>query len=185
METIKKSIFLCGISCLIISCVSVSIESNKDPAYSEYIEKMYVIVETGDLTIFVYSDDPFSGTVDLPAAEYLQNIIEEKFREVGIDIKAVAISGLELDKGEIEEDIRDFGARTVMSLQLTEYVLDQYRQPRLLKFDATILDLTLYRNVWRAKISSPSLSFSALDAVIDEIISTMRNDELLTSFEPI
>jgi hypothetical protein len=109
MKSALKITFALFVLAFIVSCASTSsFETNKNPSFNEPITKLYVIVDVGD--------HPTQGG---KLGEVLATDMQNALQQDGIDSKAVAVTGLELN-GDNYKEISDFGANQALVITLTQ-----------------------------------------------------------------
>ena len=97
--------------------------------------------------------------------DYLRAAFEGRFSSLGVDTRAVVLTGLELDENEIDRGRVDFGATTTMTVRRTGEKVDVHRggyysggvyipttsTTITYFFDVSLWDAALDRRVWRAR----------------------------------
>jgi hypothetical protein len=189
MIRFAKSVLGLAIVLFLASCATttVSIEKNKNPAFSELLTKLFVEVDVGDwkCSANIGSTDSPSWK-EIPLGDYLAGAIEKQFREDGIETKAIRLNKVAVDQQEIMKEIDDFGATKVMEVHLTEAVVTPSLYVLHGIFNLSVRDKSDGSLIWRAEITADggkSYVFVpvAIDQskVIDSITSALRTDGLM------
>ena len=180
-----KALGLVALACALASCATSSIETNKDPASLKIIEKVYVIVNVGDVKMLRGKD---SKLKDDSVAGCLQQAIEEACGAQSVEQKTVRIGGLELGENDIKKDIEDYGATVVMTVELTDGTVTGGWTGDVLhsgNIVVSIIDTQLdNKTVWKAKLGLQSYSNwgipeSTLRGLIGKLFAAMTTDGLL------
>lgn len=186
------------VSVLLASCATTSkIETNKNAAYSDFLTKLYIVMDIGDWVISRdTSSDPKKATLkDFRLDESLISSLEKKFQDRGITTKSNFVTELDTNPEQIAKDRTDFSADREMMVKLSGgKTLDG---KHLLKgiFDARILDTSdqsaeHYPIVWRAKVTAEGGqvyvgAFIPLpvnpEKVVDSIITGLQTDGLIAA----
>jgi len=197
-------IILVPVSCITITSVTtVSIETNKDPAFGKLLTKLYVVVNVGDYNCEYNTGSPekplswdeYKQVVkEAPLGDYLTATIEKKFQENGIKTKVMQVTGVELGKDQIIKSNNEIGASEVMLIQLTDGLVFSNGIVFHGIFDVSIRDISTEAMIWRAKITADGGKGKAgmyaytggvdPNKVVDSIISALRKDGLLATPAP-
>ena len=182
-----KSLILLTITvCVLAACAStVSVESKKDQDYTKVLDRLYLVVDTGESNL---SDGTISSSHIL--GDYLVDSMQKKLAAAGIETKGKRLTGLELSKDELQNAMKGFGASVAMLVGLSEGYVNQQKELVSAVFDFTIVDTELGRTVWRAKakFDAPkamagnyigSISSDDVDKIIADTITAMRSDGLI------
>jgi hypothetical protein len=171
-----KAYSLILIAFLMASCATTSIETNKDPASLKPLLKVYVLVNTGDVTMLTTSKD---STV----AAFLREHIEKALLQRSVEAKAVRIGGLELGEDSIKKDIDDYGATSIMTVELTDGTVrgNSLHSGTIV---ISVVDALLDKTVWKAKLKIQAYSgwgipVPSMQDLIDKLFAAMQADELV------
>ena len=170
-EMARSAKFILALAAVLsfVSCATVSIESNKDPANSEVINRIYVVVDTGD----------WKWDAETLLGDYLARNLEKKLQENGIDTRARRLTGLELNEDQLKREVDDFGTTKIMEVRLTDGIVDKYKNLVQSTYDISIQDTSKNTKIWRAKVTDEG--GMDVDKVIDSIISGLLTDGLITA----
>jgi len=172
MKILGLAIAICAIS----SCATTSIETNKDIASLKPLLKVYVLVDTGDVKML-------SQSKDNSVAAYLREGIEKALIERSVEAKAVRIGGLELGEASIKKDIDDYGATSLMTVELTDgTVRGTYLYSG--NIAVSIVDTLLDKTVWKARlkiqdVGGYGIPVTSMQDLIDKLFAAMQADELV------
>jgi len=187
MARFVKSLLSLIIVLFLASCATttVSVQKDKNPAFSELLTKLFVEVDVGDWKCSYNAGSTDSpARKEIPLGDYLTAAIEKKFQANGIDTKAIRLNKVAVDQQEIKKEIDDFGANRLMEVHLTEAVVTPSLYVLHGIFDVSVKsDKSL---IWRAEITADggkSYIFVpvAIDQskVIDSITSALQTDGLM------
>ena len=189
MALLAKSGLGLTIVLFLASCATttVSIEKNKNPAFSELLARLFVEVDVGDWKCSANTGSTESPVwKEIPLGDYLTGAIEKKFQENGIDTKAIRLNTVAVDQQEIMKEIDDFGATDVMEVHLTEAVVTPGRYVLHGIFDVSLRDKSDGSLIWRAEITADGgKSYIFVPVAMDQtkvvasIISGLQKDGLM------
>ncbi len=134
----KKAI-LAAIACVLImtslSCVTVRnqviVESNADSEYQGLSDNIYITIEIGNLQIGIpkkvttkelskateMMEETTKTIIEMsPLSAYLKNAFEHRFGQLGINVKAEILTGLELEPNSEDRGRIEIGADSTMQL---------------------------------------------------------------------
>lgn len=214
----KKAI-LAAIACVLImtslSCVTVRnqviVESNADSEYQGLSDNIYITIEIGNLQIGIpkkvttkelskateMMEETTKTIIEMsPLSAYLKNAFEHRFGQLGINVKAEILTGLELEPNSEDRGRIEIGADSTMQLIRTGEKTDTYYNPGFMagnifvpgslttittySFEASIHDYTLDRMVWRSRMTVVgSFSPETVNEMIHDLLVAMNNDGML------
>jgi hypothetical protein len=188
-NVIRTFSFVC-LTCLILSCVTQpTVETNKDPEYNELLQKVFIILDVGDIQWDIVIREVGRETILL--RDYLQEHLNEGFAQIGIDTEVVKLTGLELSE-DIDSDIAEYGAETVLSVTaVLEGVNKRYKSTigsrgfyaeaeGVYTFDISISDTALGKKIWKAKIkTSGDFTTGKVNRIIESLFLALKTDGLI------
>ena len=180
---------------LIVSCttMSTSVESKKDQEYTKLVDRIYLVVDTGESKL--------SGTKGT-FGDYLNSTMPQTLAKEGVETKAKRLTGLELSKeqfqNEVQTEMKDFGTNTILAVQLSEGFVNSSGQLCNGVLDFSVTDTEINRTVWRAKVkveagknylnasiyngyagNATPIGASDVDGIVARVLNAMRGDGLI------
>jgi hypothetical protein len=192
-------LFVLAVSLSLITCISISVDSTKEAGYEKTLQKVAILVDTGDLQVIFYETvkgnpaSPFA-TVETSRKLLLSNLlsdrIENQLKISGIDCKGFFKTGMELNENEIDKKIADYSPNQILTVGLKEAVITTEHTLFNGIFDVTIYDTNAGKNIWRAKLQLKnkqkySNGFSSADAksLVDDIFKALHKDSLILNYK--
>jgi hypothetical protein len=171
-----KAFSLVTVVCIVASCATTTIETNKDPESLKPLLKAYVLVNTGDVKMLAQSHD---GSI----AAFLRESIETALVQRSIEAKVVRLGGLELGEASVRKDIEDYGATTVVSVELTDGTV-RGSQLYMGNIVVSVVDVLLDKTVWKAKLkiqdaSGYGIPAKSMQDLVDKLFAAMQADGLV------
>jgi len=152
-----------------VGCTSVKVQSTKDAQAVRKIERLFVLINHGDLGNQPYSND---------LANNLRSVLSNPPPVMGISI----VSPLELDERVHEAKIKQFNPDAVLVIRLTTAVLNEYGGYPILKYDASFFDPKMDKRLWRGAVNNSggtALMKRRMREMAEVIIGQLRKDGFL------
>ena len=170
-------VLLCGNGC---ANISVTMQSNKDPAVMHQVRRLYVLIDQDVLekqTVSKKSDQPLPSEA---LAASLRNCLSNA--PVQLDIGS--INPLALDEKIYETKILDDHADAVLIIKFRNALMDQFGGCPIIYYDAILYNQIVQKPVWRALITnsgSPDVMDQRMQKMAMTIVAQLRVDGFIES----
>jgi hypothetical protein len=164
----KISILLIMTSIILLSC-STTIEAVRDPSFESIIDKMYIVLELGELS---------------PGfKKHLIENIDATFLENNIITESYLVTGMELNQSELSAKIQNFNAPYLMVIKLTEATIGGMEMQFTGTYDIGIIARNNETRIWRAKVKIEVVDFGfgrqQANEMIEKIINQLSLDNMI------
>ena len=149
--------------------VSVTVQSTKDAQAVHKVERLFVIINHGDLGGQSYSED---------LAHNLRLILSNPPPDLEIGI----VSPLDLDEKQHGAKIKQFKPDAVLVIRLTTAVLDPFGGYPILKYDASLFDAMMKKRLWRGAVDNSgegALVKLRMSKMAEVLVTQLRKDGFL------
>jgi hypothetical protein len=157
-----KYVFLFGALGILLSCSTTQLVSNKDPNFNGSIERLYIIIDVGNIT---------------GLGELFLNNVQKPFEKADVIVKVKGNTGVELNNDVAISEIKDFNPDSILKIGLTEGVIDSWGRLINGNFDFSIYNPETSNRIWRA-ISRYDTGFLAKGTIFQGINASTVNDML-------
>jgi hypothetical protein len=171
-----KMVIVALFACALFSCASSSVTTNKDAANVKPIGKTYIVVNTGDVSYFALGG-PKVGA-------YLSDYMVKSLKQRSVESRAAQLGGLELDQTALMKDVSAYGASTVISIELTDGMVNRDNVLARGNFIVSVFDVGINKTVWKAKLAVQSSAMwnvvgsGELDDLVKKFLDAMKDDGL-------
>ena len=169
------SAWFCGSGC---ANVSVTLQSNRDPAAMHRIQRLFVIIDQGVIEKQPTSKRSGERLKSEVLAASLQNCLSNTPVQLEINI----VNPVALNGQNFESKIREFQADAVLVVRLRNVVMDQFGGCPIIYYDASLYNEITQKYVWRALIKNsgdPAAMNQRTRKMAEAIVAQLRADGFL------
>ena len=160
---------LAAVGLLVAGCTSVTIKATRDPHAVHRVERLFVVINHGDLSHESYSQQ---------LAASLASLLSNPPPVIEISV----VSPLELDEKIHDRQLQQFKPDAVLVIRLTTAVVSEYGGYPTLQYDASLFDPKTERRLWRGSVNSSggtALMQRRLRETAEVIVKQLRKDGFL------
>ena len=169
-----RSVFLVLVLGLMAGCTSVTIKSNKDESAVHQLNRLFIVVnhgEVGDKQLSNYLIDGFKGC----------------FSNAPVQVDYTVLSALDLDTKAHEQQIKAFNPDAVLEVSVTTFVVSaEYGGYPTIMYDASLYNPDLSKRLWRAAIDNSggtALMKLRMHQMAGKIATQLQTDGFLTGIK--
>jgi hypothetical protein len=215
MNKMSRCLFALAVSLTIVmaSCATVqqvSLETNRDLDYSDSTNKLFVTIEAENIKIKLPSNATVSTTenanqtgkqtttlwaVESPFDAFLSERIDKTLKQLGIETKAVVLTGLELSGDAVEKEREAFQSNKTLSIQRSGQKVDVhhggYSTPQggfvsttstetTYFFDVAVADEINNKKVWRSNMTvKGEMDATTVDEIVHDLLVALKTAYIL------
>ena len=150
-------------------CTSVKIKSNKDASATQKIQRLFVIVNHGEV-----NEQKFSNELIHSLRNCLSN--------TPVQIEFSVMTPLDLNPEIHQDKVKAFHPDAVLVISVSTYVVDQYGGYPTIMYDASLYDPAQKRRLWRGAINNSggtALMKLRMRQMAEKVVGQLRQDGLL------
>jgi hypothetical protein len=153
------------------------VQASKEVEYDQLLEKVAIIVDTGNITMGIFREEKLS--------DFLAKNLHERLTLAGIESKVIDVRGLVTNEEQIERAKAVYGPKQIIGLRPKDGLSVWNENLRDCTFDVVIYDTELGRNVWSGQLLLRQIQTEwgvfifTVDQMIDAIGNALRQDSLL------
>lgn len=154
---------------LVTGCTSIDVRANKDPASVRKINRMFVLIQHGDV-----DDQPYSRDL----ADALRNA----FANTPVNVDIAIANPVELDEKIHMRRISQLQPDAAMVIKATGEVLSEYGGYPTIIYDVSLFEPDLEKRLWRARVDNSggtALMKRRMREMAERIIKQLRTDGFL------
>lgn len=145
-----NKIFLCRSlvwACLVsftlcvTGCTSVNVRSNKDQASVRKVNRLFIIIQHGEM-----DDQPFSNDLSLA--------LRNAFTNTSAVMEMSIANPVELDPKTHLRQAEAFNADAILVITSTGGIMSEYGGYPTITYDASLYEKTMEKRIWRAQINN-------------------------------
>jgi hypothetical protein len=169
-----SGVFLVAMLGLVSGCTSVTIQSNKDASAVHQLNRMFVVINHGEVK-------------DQELSNYLIDGFKGCFSNAPVQVDYTVLSALDLDTKSHEQQIKAFNPDAVLEVSVTTYVISaEYGGYPTIMYDASLYNPDLTKRIWRAAIDNSggtALMKMRMHQMAGKIATQLQTDGFLTDIK--
>jgi hypothetical protein len=148
-------------------CSSITIQSNKDATAVHKVERLYILINHGDVE---------KQSLSLALAASFKNCLSNSPVQLMVSIA----SPLELDERAHDKEIASFRPDAVLVVQVKTFIIDEFNGYPKILYDASLYPPTMNKRLWRAGISNSGGQMKRrMRDMTEKIVQQLRQDGFL------
>ena len=150
-------------------CTSVSLESNKDAAAVHKINRLFILINQGEVK-------------SQPLSKSLAAAFENCFSNTPTRVDIAIASPLDLDESGYKSRMETFNADAVLVVGVQTFIVDQFGGYPTIMYDASLYDSAMKKREWRAAINNSggtALMNRRMKEMSESIVSQLKLDGFL------
>jgi hypothetical protein len=154
---------------IVSSCTSISVKSNKDASASRKINRLFVIVNHGEVNDQKYSNELIQS---------LKNCLSNS----PVQLEFSVMTPLDLNPEMHQEKVRAFDAEAVLVISVSTYVINEFGGYPTILYDASLFDPEQKKRLWRGAINNSggtALMKRRMREMAEKLVGQLRHDGLL------
>jgi hypothetical protein len=151
---------------LLIGCVSIKVQANKDEASVRKVKRLFVLIQQGDVGRQTYSKE-------------LASALQNASTNTPVVTEITIANPVELDESAHRKQMDEFGCDAVLVIKATAGILEDFGRYPTIIYDASLFDPQLKKRLWRAHInnSGPTMVMKRRFREMSEsIVRQLKND---------
>jgi len=171
------ALFWLGLVCIATAlpgCATVSIQSVRDPSYTNMIHKLYVIINEIQV-----------DNIDSSYTPLLTSALKNEFSQHGVEINVRSADPLVLDEKNYMAEIESYKPDGVMTIVSTGGVRGPYGGMMQIIYDVSLFDSSnAKRRIWRAQINAAggtAVREKRMELMAQNLVSRLIEDKLISS----
>jgi hypothetical protein len=168
-----RSSLLAVVLCLAAGCTSVTINSNKDEASVHQLNRLFVIVNHGEVKDKQLSNELIDG-------------FKGCFSNAPVQVDYSIMSALDLDATAQTDKIKAFNPDAILLVSVTTYVMAEYGGYPTILYDASLYNPDHTKRLWRAAINNSggtALMDRRMHEMAGKITTQLQTDGFLTGIK--
>ena len=167
-------LILIFIALVLPGCASVSIQSVRDPSYTNTIHKLYVVLNENQV-----------DSIDSSFTPLLTAALKDEFSKRGVEIAVRVADPLVLDEKTYLAEIESYKPDGVMTIVATGGVRGAYGGMMKILYDVSLFDASnAKRRIWRAQIDASGgtgVREKRMKLVAQDLVERLSQDKLISS----
>ena len=162
-----------GLTVLLSGCASVSVQSVRDPSFSNPTHNLFIVVNHDQL-----------DTVDPAYTQYLVPALKTEFEQRGIQTQIRVINPLALDESVYLSEIASYKPDGVLTIVANGCVVSPYGGAEQINYDISLFDPTRTRRIWRAKVlasGGTAVREKRMKLMAQDLVKRMSDEKLISS----
>lgn len=137
----KVILFIAFLS-LVTGCTSITIKSNKDEASVKQLDRLYIVINHGEVS-------------DKSLSNYLIDGFKAAFTNAPVKVDYGVMSALDLDPKVMTDEIKAFNPDAVLVVSVSTFVVSaEYGGYPTIDYDASLYNPDHTKRIWRAAIDN-------------------------------
>jgi hypothetical protein len=170
---ISRSMTLVCFTLFFSGCASVSVKSVRDPAFTDPIHKMFIILNHGQV-----------DKIDPSFTQYLAVALKNEFSSKGVETELRVINPLSLDENAYGAEIASYKPDGVLTIVANGGVTGGNGGLLNIFYDVSLYDFGKNKRIWRAQLDASGgtdVKERRMKIMAKELVQRLSEDKLISS----
>lgn len=158
---------------LFLGCASISIESVKDPSFSNPVHRLFIVVNNRQV-----------DAIDKAYTPYLVAALKDEFTQEGVDIEIRAVGGLVLDDNVYLAEIASYKPEGVLTIIASGGVAGSHGGMVKILYEVSLFDAAKNKRIWRARLDASGATDvreKRMKMMARDLVKRLSEEKLITS----
>ena len=151
-----------------VGCATVSIKSSRDMEFKQKLDRLYVVIDHGEL--------------DVSHSETLKEGLSVALSQKQIQSKIYVLSPLDLEENAYEADMASYDPQAILRIEATSSTVGDYGGLAEIVYNVSLVTLTNDKRIWRAQTKNAggtAMMGKRLRKMANRIVDQLANDGLI------